>query len=293
MEPIKFKPILKQTLWGGDKIAGFKRIEGLSGGNIGESWEISGVKGSESIAANGPYKGKTLNEITAELQDKLVGADNYKLFGDEFPLLVKFIDACQDLSIQVHPDDEKARKYGLKNGKTEMWFIMDSAPGAFLRCGLKSRITPEEYKDMVENGTICDATAEIPVKADDYRIYDFNRRDKDGKLRELHTEKAAECIDYNVQKDYRTDYVPAKNQGVSLIRCKHFNTAVYDLDEPMTLDYGELDSFVILIGIKGEGSFTDDEGNTTTLREGESMLVPATTETINVSGSIKFLETYV
>ncbi len=321
MEPIKFKPILKQTLWGGDKIAGFKRIEGLSGGNIGESWEISGVKGSESIAANGPYKGKTLNEITAELQDKLVGADNYKLFGDEFPLLVKFIDACQDLSIQVHPDDEKARKYGLKNGKTEMWFIMDSAPDAFLRCGLKSRITPEEYKEMVENGTICDATAEIPVKADDcffipagrihsigkgcflaeiqqtsdatYRIYDFNRRDKDGKLRELHTEKAAECIDYNVQKDYRTDYVPAKNQGVSLIRCKHFNTAVYDLDEPMTLDYGELDSFVILIGIKGEGSFTDDEGNTTTLREGESMLVPATTETINVSGSIKFLETYV
>ena len=321
MGPIKFKPILKQTLWGGGKIASFKRIQGPTDGQIGESWEISDVEGHESVAVNGPYAGKTLTEITAELKDKLVGTDNYKRFGNDFPLLVKFIDANQDLSIQVHPDDEKARKYGLKNGKTEMWFMMDSAPDAFLRCGLKSKITPEEYKKKVEDGTICDAISEFPVKADDcffipagrihsigkgcflaeiqqtsdatFRIYDFNRRDKDGNLRELHTEKAAECIDYNVQKDYRVDYVPAKNQGVSLVRCKHFNTAVYDLDEPMTLDYSELDSFIIFVGIKGEGTFADNEGNTVTLREGESMLVPATTSIINVSGSIKFLETYV
>lgn len=321
MEPIKFIPILKQTIWGGEKIVKFKHIEGHSNENIGESWEISAVKGSESVAANGPYKGKTLTEIIAEQQDRLVGMDNYKRFGNDFPLLIKFIDACQDLSIQVHPDEEKARKYGLKNGKTEMWYIMDSAPEAALRCGMKREITPEQYKKMVEDGTICDVVAEYPVKADDcffipagrihsirkgcflaeiqqtsdatYRIFDFNRRDKNGNLRELHTEKAAECIDFTVRKDCKTEYIPEKNQGVPLIQCEYFSTAVHDLDEPMTLDYSELDSFVILIGIKGESSLTDNEGNTTTLREGESLLIPATTKTININGNIKFLETYV
>ena len=321
MEPIKFKPILKQTIWGGGKIARFKLISGHEDEQIGESWEISGVEGSESVASNSPYKGKKLTEIVAAMKEKLMGTDNYKRFGDSFPLLIKFIDANQDLSIQVHPNDEIARKRGLKNGKTEMWFIMDSDPQAYLRCGLNSKITPEQYKEMVENHTICDAIAEFPVKADDcffipsgmihsigkgcflveiqqtsdvtYRIYDFNRRDKDGNLRELHTEEAAECIDYTVRKDYRTNYIPAKNQGVGLVRCKYFNTAVYDLDEPMTLDYSELDSFVIIIGVKGEGVFTDGEGNETSLREGETMLVPATTDVLNVSGAIKFIETYV
>ena len=321
MEPIKFKPILKQTLWGGGKIVKFKGIEGHDGEQIGESWELSGVNGNESIAANGEHEGRKLPEIVAELKEKLVGTDNYQRFGDTFPLLIKFIDAKQDLSIQVHPDDEKARKYGLKNGKTEMWYIMDSDADASLRCGMKHLITPKEYKAMVAEGTICDAIAEYPVKADDcffipagrihsigkgcflaeiqqtsdatYRIFDFNRRDKDGNLRELHTEKAAECIDYSVLPDYRTEYVGKKNEGVSLVHSPYFNTAVYDLDEPMTLDYSELDSFVILIGLKGEASLTDNEGNTLTLRGGETLLVPATTNIINVDGSLKFLETYV
>lgn len=321
MQPVKFKPILKQTIWGGNKIAKFKRVEGHDDEQIGESWEISGVKGNESIIANGPYEGKTLPEMVAEMQDRLVGTENYKRFGNDFPLLIKFIDARQALSIQVHPDDEKARQQGMKNGKTEMWYLMDSEPYATLRCGLKQAITPEQYKEMVADTTICDAIAEFPVKADDcffipagrihsigkgcflaeiqqtsdatYRIYDFNRRDKNGNLRELHTRQAAECIDYNVQEDYRTEYVPAKNQGVSLVQCRYFNTAVYNLDEPMTLDYSELDSFVIIIGLKGEATFTDNEGNATTLRGGETMLVPATTKTLNVNGEIKFLETYV
>lgn len=321
MEPIKFKPILKQTLWGGGKIASFKRIQGPTDGQIGESWEISDVEGHESVAVNGPYAGKTLTEITAELKDKLVGTDNYKRFGNDFPLLVKFIDANQDLSIQVHPDDEKARKYGLKNGKTEMWFMMDSAPDAFLRCGLKSKITPEEYKKKVEDGTICDAISEFPVKADDcffipagrvhsigagcflaeiqqtsdatYRIFDFNRVDKDGKPRQLHTRQAAECIDYSVKEDYRTSYVQAKNVGVRLVNSQFFNTTVYDLDRPMTLDYAKLDSFVVLIGLKGEATLTDNEGNTVTLRGGETLLVPATTTAVSVSGTVKMLETYV
>lgn len=321
MEPIKFKPILKDTLWGGEKLVKFKGISGHDGEQIGESWELSDVAGKESVAANGPYEGRKLNEIVAEMQDSLVGTDNYKRFGDDFPLLIKFIDAKWDLSIQVHPDDEKAHKYGLKNGKTEMWYVMDSDPGASLRCGLKRKITPGRYKEMVADGTICDAIAEYPVKEGDcffipsgrihsigegcllaeiqqtseatFRIFDFNRRDKDGNLRELHTEKAAECIDYNVLPDYRTDYVPAKNTGVQLISCPFFNTAVYDLDEPMTLDYSCLDSFVVIIGITGEARFTDNEGNAITLRGGETMLVPATTNSLHVEGKVKFLGTYV
>ena len=320
MEPIKFKPILKQTLWGGGKIVKFKGIDGHDGEQIGESWELSGVPGNESVAANGEYDGRTLTEIVAAEKERLVGTDNYKRFGDEFPLLIKFIDAKQDLSIQVHPDDEKAQKYGLRNGKTEMWYIMNSDADASLRCGMKAKITPEKYKEMVADGTICDAIAEYPVKEDDcffipagrihsigkgcflaeiqqtsdatYRIYDFNRRDKDGNLRELHTEKAAECIDYTVLNDYRTEFTAEKNRGVQIVSCPFFNTAVYDLDEPMTLDYSELDSFVVLIGLKGEARLTDNEGNTTTLRGGETLLVPASTATIKVDGSIKFLETY-
>ncbi len=320
MEPIKFKPILKLTLWGGGKIVKFKGIDGHDGEQIGESWELSGVPGNESVAANGEYEGRTLTEIVAAEKERLVGTDNYKRFGDEFPLLIKFIDAKQDLSIQVHPDDEKAQKYGLKNGKTEMWYIMNSDADASLRCGMKAKITPERYKEMVADGTICDAIAEYPVKEDDcffipagrihsigkgcflaeiqqtsdatYRIYDFNRRDKDGNLRELHTEKAAECIDYTVLNDYRTEFTAEKNRGVQIVSCPFFNTAVYDLDEPMTLDYSELDSFVVLIGLKGEAKLTDNEGNTTTLRGGETLLVPASTATIKVDGSIKFLETY-
>ncbi len=320
MEPIKFKPILKQTLWGGEKIVPFKHLD-VDDTQVGESWEVSGVEGHESIVANGPYEGLSISQLIDKLRDKLVGADNYKRFGNEFPLLIKFIDAAQDLSIQVHPDDEKARKYGLENGKTEMWYVMDSDPTAMIRCGLKHKLTPERYKEMVENDTICDAIANHPVKAGDcffippgrihsigsgcllaeiqqtsdttYRIYDFKRKDKNGNYRELHTERAAECIDYNVEKDYRMAYNPIRNQGVQLINCDYFGVAVYDLDEPMLLDYSELDSFVILIGIKGEGTFIDNEGNKTLLREGETILVPATTETIAVSGTIKFLETYV
>ncbi len=317
---LKFKPLLKQTIWGGNKIIPFKKLsESLD--NVGESWEISGVKDNETIVADGPMEGKSLNVVVEEMGAKLVGRDNYKRFGNEFPLLIKFIDARDDLSIQVHPTDEIAVRQGRERGKTEMWYLMDSDPGAKLYSGLKSEITPDQYKDMVENDTICDALAQYEVKADDvfflpagrihaigtgcflaeiqqtsdvtWRIYDFKRKDKNGNYRELHTKQAAEAIDYHVEKDYRTEYRPEKNQGVNLVNCPYFNTAVYDLDEPMTLDYSELDSFVILIGLKGEGTITDAEGNTTSLKAGETLLIPAEETEVKVAGSVKFLETYV
>lgn len=320
MKPLKFSPLLKSTLWGGDKIIPFKHLD-CNQKDVGESWEISGVKDNESIVSAGEYQGVKLNDVVAQLKDKLLGKENYARFGNEFPLLIKFIDARQQLSIQVHPSDEIAKRQGKERGKTEMWYIMDGEPDAKLRSGLKNKITPEEYKEMVDNDTITDAIAEYQVKEGDcfflpagrihsigagcflaeiqqtsdvtYRIYDFKRKDKNGNYRQLHTQQAAECIDYHVESNYRTEYTPEKNKGVNMVNCPFFTTSVYDLDEPMTLDYSELDSFVILIGIKGEGILKDNEGNEVTLREGESILYPATTETIIVSGTIKFLETYI
>ena len=320
MKPLKFEPLLKSTIWGGNKIINFKHLN-LQQEKVGESWEISGVPGNETVVADGEYAGKKLNELAIEQKDKLVGKANYERFGDEFPLLIKFIDARQDLSIQVHPTDEIAKRQGKERGKTEMWYIMDSDKDAKLYSGLKMQITPEQYKAMVEDDTITDALAQYEVKEDDcfflpagrihaigtgcflaeiqqtsdvtYRIYDFKRKDKDGNYRQLHTKEAAECINYTVEDDYRTHYEHKKNEGVTLVECPYFTTAVYDLDEPMTLDYSELDSFVILIGLKGEGTITDNEGNTVTISAGESILVPATTDTLKVEGTIKMLETYV
>lgn len=320
MKPLKFNAFLKQTIWGGNKIIPFKHLDSQLE-NVGESWEISGVKDHQTIVSEGEYAGRALNEVVEELKDKLIGESNYEQFGNEFPLLIKFIDARQDLSIQVHPTDEIAKKQGKSRGKTEMWYIMDSDKDAHLRSGLKKKITPAEYKEMVENDTILDAIADYSVKEGDcfflpagrihsigkgcflaeiqqtsdvtYRIYDFKRKDKNGNYRELHTDLAAECINYEVLNDYRTVYTSQKNQGVSLVHCPYFHTAVYDLDEPMTLDYSELDSFVILIGVKGEGTIVDNEGNETSLLAGETILIPATTNELKVSGTVNFLETYV
>ena len=315
----KFEPLLKQTLWGGDKIIPFKHLNTIME-QVGESWEISGVKDFETIVANGPDKGKSLNQLVQEKKDQLVGKENYERFGDEFPLLVKFIDAHQDLSIQVHPSDEVAHRQGKSHGKTEMWYALPSTPGAMLYNGLKQQITPEQYKQMVENDTITDALARYEVHEGDvffipagrihtigagcfvaeiqqtsdvtYRIYDFKRKDKNGNYRELHTQLAAESIDYTVLDNYRTEYEPLKNEGVQVVTCPYFTTAVYDLTEPMTLDYSELDSFVILIAVKGEGHLICN-GEEMPFQMGDTVLLPATTNEVRVEGEVRFLETYV
>ena len=320
MYPYKFNPILKSTIWGGDQIIPFKHLT-VSQEQVGESWEISDVPGDESVVANGEDQGLNLAELVKKYKEQLVGKENYQRFGDTFPLLVKFIDARDDLSIQVHPNDELAMKRHHSMGKTEMWYLMQSDPQAKLYSGLKKEITPEQYKEMVENDTICDALAQYEVKEGDtfflpagrihaigagcflaeiqqtsdvtYRIYDFKRKDKDGNYRELHTEQAAESINYAVLNDYRTHYTPEKNKGITLVSCPYFTTAVYDLDEEMTIDYAELDSFVILIALKGEATITDNENNVTTLTEGETILIPATTKELQIKGTVKFLETYV
>jgi mannose-6-phosphate isomerase len=220
----------------------------------------------------------------------------------------------------VHPDEETAHRQGHEHGKTEMWYVVNPTPGAALYCGLKQQITPEQYKEMVADDTITDALARYEVSDGDvffipagrihaigagcfvaeiqqtsdvtYRIYDYKRRDKDGNLRQLHTKEAAESIDYSVLNDYRQHYDARQNEGQQLISCPYFTTAVYDLTEPMTIDYSELDSFVALIGLKGVGLLSID-GDEVVLHAGETILLPAFVKEVNISGTVKFLETYV
>lgn len=316
----KFRPLLKQTLWGGRKIVAFKHLN-LQMESVGESWEISGVKNNETIINGGPHDGKTLNQLVREQKGRLVGQENYARFGNEFPLLVKFIDACRDLSIQVHPNDETARRHGKVRGKTEMWYVLKSDDGAWLYNGLRQPLTPETYEQMVADDTITDAlacheahegdvffipagrihaigagcfVAEIQQTCDvTYRIYDYKRRDKNGNLRELHVREAAESIDYTVYDNYRVQYQPLQDQGVPLISCPYFTTALYDIDDPMTIDYSELDSFVILMGLQGSAEVVDDSGQRLPFMEGETILLPATVQNIKIEGTIKFLEVYV
>lgn len=318
MKILRFQPIMKQTLWGGKRIATFKQFD-CTNSNIGESWELSGVAGNETTCVT--MGGKSLNTLVAEYKDRLVGKANYERFGNEFPLLIKFIDAHQDLSIQVHPDDATALRQGKTRGKTEMWYLMHSDAGAKLYSGLKQQITPEQYKTMVEDGSICDALAQYSVKEDDvfflpagrihsigsgcflveiqqtsdvtYRIYDFKRKDKDGNYRQLHTDEAAEAIDFTVYDDYRTLYTPCKNRAVELVNCPYFTTNVYDINRPTPIETAKHDTFIILIVVKGEGTITTDEGEMTQVATGDTLLIAAENKHLVADGNIKLLEAHI
>jgi len=242
----KFAPILKTLVWGT------------------ENWVLSGVPGNESVVAEGPEAGKGLSEI----------------WPGEFPLLIKFIKADRDLSIQVHPDDElAARRHGCR-GKSEMWYIIGTEPGAHLLCGLKEKIGPEDYVRLVEQDRITEVLGDYQVKPGDvfylpagrihaicggcylaeiqetsditYRIYDYKRPGLDGKPRQLHTELAKEAIDYSVLPDYRTRYAPVEEGTSELVRCPHFTTSLHRYSRPATLSAEGCGDFLIVIGIEGE-----------------------------------------
>lgn len=322
MYPLKFEPILKQTLWGGDKIISFKQLNDTRT-EVGESWEISAVEGSESIVAEGPDKGMTLTEVLSKYREELLGEANYARFGVKFPLLVKFVDARQDLSIQVHPSDELAKKRHNSMGKTEMWYVIGADKGAKLRSGFSEQITPKEYKDRVYNNTITEVLQEYDIQPGDvfflpagrvhsigagafiaeiqqtsdvtYRIYDFDRKDAKGNARELHTDLAREAINFEVLDDYRTQYDVVENEPIELVACPYFTTSLYDMTEEITCDYSELDSFVIFVCVEGSCTLYDNEKNEVSFKAGETVLMPASTQEVTIvpNGKVKLLETYV
>ena len=306
----KFIPILKSPLWGGEKIATYKQIA-TDRRQIGESWELSGVEGDVSVVAEGPDAGKTLTELLARDKERLLGSRNYERFGTEFPLLIKFIDAREDLSIQVHPDDRLAWERHRSKGKTEMWYVVAADEGAHLRSGFTRQVTPAEYEKSVADDTITDLLTDHEVRPGDvfflpagrihsigagsfiaeiqqtsnitYRIYDFNRRDANGNLRELHTEQAKGAIDYSVEADYRTRYEAVKDRPVELVACPYFTTTLYDLTRPCEIDLAATDSFLVVMCIEGSGTLTDDQGSAMPLRQGETVLVPASAKSLDVS----------
>ena len=323
MYPLKFKTIFKSVVWGGEKIAPFKGVE-TEQHNIGESWELSGVKGNESVVAEGELAGKTVAELAAEYKGELLGQKVYEKTGTEFPLLVKFIDARDDLSIQVHPDDKlAAERHNGSKGKTEMWYVVQADEKAHLMSGLTKNITPEEYASKVDDNTVTEVLHDYNVKAGDvfflpagrihsigsgcfiaeiqqtsditYRIYDFGRKGLDGKPRELHTELSKAAINYTVLPDYKTAYTEKQNEENEIVSCEYFTTSLYDLDKPVTKEVKSLDSFLIVICTEGKGSLTDSEGNTVSLRQGETVLVPACTGSVTFTpdGNLKLLTSYI
>ena len=269
----KFQPILKTLVWGT------------------ENWVLSGVKGNETKVVGGPEDGKTLNE----------------LYGKEFPLLIKFIDAKQDLSIQVHPNDEVAQQRHGCRGKTEMWYIIGAAEGAHLLAGLSKEITPEDYVKLVGEGRITEVLADHKVAPGDvfflpagrihaicggcylaeiqetsditYRIFDYNRPGLDGKPRQLHTEWAKDAIDYTVYKDYRTEYTPAQDEEMEVVNCPYFTTSIYDLTLPYAKDLSGIDSFMVVMCLKGSGTLEVD-GEEMSIGQGETVLIPASADDV-------------
>lgn len=322
LSPLRFKPIFKEKLWGGEKINSILEKTNPFPTSCGESWEISGVPGDTSVVSEGPHSGQTLSELIKKYQADLVGIKNYEHYGNEFPLLIKFIDAKEDLSIQVHPDDELARKRHHCPGKTEMWYIMETDPGAKLIAGFKEKVSQDIYLDHLNKNSLTDILNEELVSPGDvffipagrvhtigkgillaeiqqtsditYRIYDFDRADKDGNKRELHTENALGAIDFEVYEQYKTFYNSQENKVNSIVKTSLFTTNKVQLNTIKLLDYSERDSFVIYICVQGSLDVIT-ENDSTTLSFGETLLIPACIDQVELKPSpeCQVLETYV
>jgi len=320
--PLKFKTIYKDKIWGGQKIRTYLHKDFGNLPNCGETWEISGVKSDVSVVANGSLAGESLADLLAKYKDELVGKKIYERFGNEFPLLVKFIDANEDLSIQVHPDDKLAKERHNSFGKTEMWYVIEADPGSTLIAGFNKELTQEEYLEKFNSGHLTDVLNKEDVKAGDvfflpagrvhtigkglliaeiqqtsditYRIYDFDRVDDKGNKRELHVEQALAAIDYKHYPEYKTKYTPEKNRAVHLVSCPYFTTNVLDFDKSTDKDYSGLDSFVIHVCLEGAYELKYNS-ESYPVKMGECLLLPNTVGKVELSTGkgFKILESYI
>lgn len=313
-QPIKFLPYFKSTIWGGDEISRFKGIS-LNCKDIGESWELSAVPGCESIVADGDDCGMTLNNLVEKYKDELVGKNVYERYGNNFPLLVKFIDAKDDLSLQVHPNDKLAKERHNSFGKTEMWYILDSKKNAKIHAGLNQSINAEEYEKRVKEHTLMDVVASYDSTPGDlfflpagrlhaigtgnflveiqqssnitYRVDDYNRRDANGNLRELHTELAKDAIDYTCYPDYKSETHKIDSATESLVKCDYFQVNKITVDGEQSVHNNE-DSFMGLVCIGGDGKLKVD-GISTPVRQGETLLLPAHVDEFDIEGNLSLL----
>jgi mannose-6-phosphate isomerase len=300
--PLKFTPICKEKIWGGERLKELlnKKFGKLI--NCGESWEISGIENEISVVANGFLKGNNLEELIEIYMGDLVGEKAYDQFGIEFPLLIKYIDAKEKLSIQVHPNDELAKERHGTFGKTEMWYVIHADEGARIVTGFNRTLSGEEYVEYFEKGQLESILNYETVKEGDvffipagrihaigegivlaeiqqtsdatYRIYDFNRLDDSGNLRELHTDLALDAIDFKFEKNYRISYKPLDNFSIPLVECQYFTSNILPITAKVERDFTESDSFVIYMCIEGEYKISWEEGDMEVVK-GETILVPA------------------
>jgi mannose-6-phosphate isomerase len=316
--PLKFYPILKEKVWGGSKLK--QLFSKASGTFIGESWELSGVSGDISVVSNGALKGKTLSDLIEDFTNEILGEKVATKFDNKFPLLFKFIDANQDLSIQLHPNDRLAKKRHNSVGKTEMWYIIQAERDARLIMGFNQRMDETSYKKALAENKIVEILNSIPVKAGDsffiapgtvhaigagvvlaeiqqtsditYRIFDWDRPGTDGEMRELHTELALKAIDYNTSET-EIKYTETLNTPVLLKTTPFFETNKLVLSEAIERDVSALDSFVVYMCIEGEGEIAIG-GASEKILKGETILIPAEADTIKISTqSATFLEVYI
>lgn len=309
--PLKFSPILKEKIWGGAKLKTLLNKKSDSS-IIGESWEISDIEENRSVVANGDLQGETLKNLITNFKDKLVGKSIYKQFGNNFPLLIKFIDAKENLSVQLHPDDKLAKQRHNSFGKTEMWYIMQADDNCGIIVGFNDGVTVDDYNKSLQNDSIESilnfetvtagdtffikpglihaigkgvVLAEIQQTSDiTYRVYDYNRKDKLGNKRDLHTEEAKKAIDFKENQEYKINYTSKENQKTSLVENQYFKTKEIKLSTELNLDYSTTDSFVIYMNIEGITTVSV-EGFEETLKVGETLLVPACFNKIKLSSN--------
>ncbi|NVJ88689.1 MAG: class I mannose-6-phosphate isomerase [Flavobacteriaceae bacterium] len=318
---LRFEPILKEKIWGGEKLVQLlhKKSEKK---NIGESWEISDVEEDTSIVINGNLKGRSLKSLMNEFNSQLIGKENYKNFGEKFPLLIKFIDAKEKLSIQLHPNDELAKKRHNSFGKTEMWYVMQADKNANLIVGFQKDVTQKEYLNHLKNKTLTDILnidkvnkgdvyfipagrvhtigagvmlAEIQQTSDiTYRVYDWDRPNEDGTYRELHIEEALDAIDYKALNEYKTKYKLKENHSSKVVSCPYFTTNILPIKGEVSVDHSHIDSFVIYMSVEGSAEFIYNN-ESENLQIGETILVPACIKnfTIKSTTNSKLLEVYI
>ncbi|WP_321517039.1 type I phosphomannose isomerase catalytic subunit [Marinifilum fragile] len=321
--PLKFQPILKDKIWGGNKLKTVLNKDFSPLPNAGESWEISGVEGDISVVSNGNLAGNNLEELIEIYMGDLVGDKVYDQFGREFPLLIKFIDANDVLSIQVHPDDKLSKERHNAFGKTEMWYVIEADKGSELIVGFNQEVDKAKYVAKLEEGKLEEILNNEPVKKGScffipagrvhaigkgillaeiqqtsdvtYRMYDWNRTDDQGNPRELHTELAVDAIDYSFEKKYRTDYETEINKTTELVRCPYFTTNTLEFDKQIEKDYSQLDSFVIYMCLDGNFIIESEDGITTEVSKGETVLIPAALENVILfpKGKTEILEVYI
>jgi len=320
--PIKFEPILKEKIWGGKKLSKILHKKSDKN-NIGESWEISDVDEDISVVSNGILQGKSLQELIVTYKAELVGEKVYQQFGEKFPLLIKYIDAKEPLSIQLHPNDELAKQRHNSFGKTEMWYVMQADEKANLIVGFKKEVSKEDYIKHLKNKSLSDILnfekvdkgdvyfiptgrvhaigagvllAEIQQTSDiTYRIYDWDRQDKQGNFRDLHTESALNAIDFNIKNNYKTNYIKKVNIISNIVDCQYFTTNILSVDKKIKIDNSNKDSFVIYMCVEGKGVVFKSNKFEENLNFGETILIPASLKCFEISpiSNSELLEIYI